>query len=234
MQDLIKPVHVSTPIILPRDSLFIKPEVAKISIESVTKNGKIYYTIDGSEPNQESQRYTGTFRLLENTVVKARAFKKDFLPSFIKTAAIHFVDPEKNGLKYTVYEGNWNERPDLKNITPVSSGHIFQFNVCNIPKREDYVAIVFEGSVEITHRGRYTFYSSANDGSVLYIDDVAVVDNAGYHGDKVDSGSIHLEAGHHNIKVLYFENTGTESIDVFIEGPGLKKQPIPPSKLFNK
>jgi hypothetical protein len=219
---------------LPKDSLFLKPETANISIESATKNAKIYYTIDGSEPNQESQRYTKTFRLLENTVVKARAFKTGFLPSFIKTVPIQFVDPEKNGLKYTVYEGNWNEKPDLKNITPVSSGHIYQFNVRNIPKREDYVAIVFEGSVEINTGGKYTFYSSANDGSVLYIDDVTVVDNAGYLGDIVDSGSIHLEAGYHDIKVLYFENTGTESIDVLMEGPGLKKQPIPPTILFYK
>jgi hypothetical protein len=233
-QELIKAVHVSTPIILPKDSLYFKPEAANVTIESATKNAKIYYTIDSSEPNQESQRYEASFKLLENTVVKARAFKTGFFPSFVKTEQIHFVDPELNGLKYTVFEGKWDKKPDLKSITPVSSGRIFQFDVRYIPKREDHVAIVFEGYVEIDYEGKYTFYSSANDGSVLYIDAMPVVDNAGYFGDKVDSGVIHLKEGHHYIKVLYYENTGTESIDVLIEGPGLKKQPIPSNKLFYK
>ncbi|NOY59172.1 MAG: beta-glucosidase, partial [Calditrichaeota bacterium] len=72
----------------------------------------------------------------------------------------------------------------------------------------------------------------ANDGSVLSIDGTVVVDNAGYSGKKVDNGKIHLDKGKHFIKVLYYENTGTESLDVSMEGPGFEKQEIPPNKLF--
>ncbi|NOX65074.1 MAG: hypothetical protein GXO85_04565, partial [Chlorobi bacterium] len=71
-----------------------------------------------------------------------------------------------------------------------------------------------------------------NDGSVLYLDNKVVVDNAGYFGKKVDNGKITLKKGRHSLKVIYYENTGTESIDVNIEGPNLTKQPIPPYKLF--
>ena len=64
-----------------------------------------------------------------------------------------FIDPEVNGLKYTVYEGTWDKRPDLKNIREVSSGNTFDFDVNKINKREDHVAIRFEGYVEIVQEG---------------------------------------------------------------------------------
>ncbi len=58
------------------------------------------------------------------------------------------------------------------------------------------------------------------------------MDNAGYFGEKTDSGKIALKKGRHVIKIIYYENSGSESIDINIEGPNLAKQPIPPDKLF--
>lgn len=232
VRDLTRPVHVSTPIIFPRDSLFVKPQTAIISIQSATKDAQIYFTLDGSEPTRKSIKYDQPFELKQSILVKAKAFKPGFIPSFIKTNVVNFVDPNENGLDYTVYIGEWDEKPDLQNMTPVSSGRVYQFDVKQIKKREDHIAIIFEGFIEIDTAGEYTFYCSANDGSLLYIDETLVVDNAGYYGDRVDKGKIQLEKGRHFIKVLYYENTGTESIDVLIEGPGLLKQPVPPFKLF--
>ena len=40
---------------------------------------------------------------------------------------------------------------------------------------------------------------------------------------KVESGKINLKKGRHKLEILYFENTGSESIDVFMEGPNLPK-----------
>ena len=232
VNELLKEVHTATPIILPKDSIFFKPQAASIRIESAIEEADIYYTVDGSKPNKRSHQFTGPFQVYDNVLIKARAYKKGYIPSFIKSENICFVDPKINGIKYTVYEGHWDERPDLEKLIPVSSGHSFQFNVSDIKKREDYIAVIFEGIIEISDDGEYIFYSSANDGSLLYVDNKVVVDNAGYFGEKFDHGSIELKKGRHLIKVLYFENTGTESIDVLIEGPGLEKQPIPPNKLF--
>ena len=62
-------------------------------------------------------------------------------------------------------------------------------------RRGDWVAIKFEGFIEINKEGEYTIYSSANDGSMLYIDDEIVVDNAGYNGKKVTKGKTYLSKG---------------------------------------
>ena len=231
---LVKPVHVSTPQITPANTLFLNPEKAVISIQSATDGADIYYTVDGTEPSQNSIKYAGSFPLFDNTIVKARAFKEGYYPGFTKAEMIRFVDPELNGIAFSVYEGQWQDKPDLQNLNQVSTGRTFQFNVGDIKKREDHIAIIFESLIEIDQDGNYTFYSSANDGSVLYIDDKPVVDNAGYSGKRVDQGVIDLKKGRHFIKVLYYENTGTESINVMIEGPGLKKQYIPSNKLFLK
>jgi alpha-L-rhamnosidase len=230
--NIIKPIHVSTPSITPDDAIFIEPQKASISIESATTGASIYYTLDGSMPDQSTMEYDGPFELNNNTVVRAVAYRDGYTPSFIKSTSVNFINPLIHGIQYRVYEGAWEERPELELTKPVSSGRIDGFHVEDIEKREDYVAIVFTSHLEIDADGDYVFYSSANDGSVLYLDHAIVVDNAGYHGKKVYSGKIYLQKGRHPIKVLYFENTGSESIDVYIEGPNLRKQPIPPYKLF--
>ncbi|NOY59808.1 MAG: family 78 glycoside hydrolase catalytic domain [Calditrichaeota bacterium] len=44
MRSLIKPVHVATPVVLPRDSLFVLPQKAEVTIGSATKGANIYIT----------------------------------------------------------------------------------------------------------------------------------------------------------------------------------------------
>ena len=229
---IIKKVHVATPQITPYDTLFLKPHKAKITIKSATLNAEIHYTLDGSNPDKKSAIYGGPIELTDNTVVKAVAYKNGYLPSFIKTVKVNFADPNINGINYTVYEGEWRGKPDLTKTRPVSNGKTFRFKVKNIKKREDYFAVIFQSYLEIDKSGQYTFYSSANDGSVFYIDDQVVVDNAGYFGAKTDKGKIKLQKGRHLIKILYYENSGSESLDVYMEGPGMAKQAIPPYKLF--
>lgn len=225
--------RVSAPIIIGGESFFQKPNKAVITIES-NPGTEIYYTLDGSEPTQNSIKYTSSIELNEVTHLKTKAYKKTFpnTPSSVKEKKIRFIDPQLNGLKFTVYEGTWKERPDLITINPVSTGKTFEFDVNKIKRRGDYVAIKFEGYIEIKREGQYTLYSSANDGSVVYIDDEIVVDNAGYTDVKSLKGKIDLSAGMHKLELFYYENTGTESLDFEIEGPGIEKQPFPLESLF--
>ncbi|MCK5456034.1 MAG: chitobiase/beta-hexosaminidase C-terminal domain-containing protein, partial [Melioribacteraceae bacterium] len=225
--------HLTAPTIIRGDSLYLKPQKASITIES-SSNSDIYYTLDGSEPTLNSIKYTLPLELKKITNIKVRAFKKDFphTPSPVNEQKITFIDPKVNGLKYTVYEGIWEERPDLNNIKEVSTGKTFEFDVNKIKRRGDHVAIKFEGYVEIKMEGEYTLYSSANDGSVVYLDGKIVVDNAGYNGIKVTKGKTFLSNGKHKLELFYYENTGTESLDFEIEGPGMKKQPFPLESIF--
>ncbi len=229
--EFIQPVmHTSTPVILPKDTLFTKPDKAEISIHSATEGAKIYYTTDGSTPSEKSILYSVTFSLDEGATVKAIAYKKALLPSYIQTEIVKFVYPEINGVNYTVYEGEWEQKPDLTKLKEVSSGRQYDFDVNRIKKREDYIAIFFNTFIQIEKAGIYTFYSSANNGSWLYINNKLLVDNPS----GIESGEISLEKGKYPLRIIYFENNGTESLDVFMKGPDSEKGQILPGLLFFK
>jgi len=234
IKDLIKPVHVSTPQIIPKDTLFLKPEKAEISINSATDDADIYYTLDGTAPSTSSPKYKRKITVTYNTEIKAKAFKDGSLPSFIKKVSVQFVDPAVNGLNFTVYEGDWVKRPDTTSLRPVSKGISFKFDLNKIPKREDYIAIEFNGYLDILEGGDYTFYASANDGCVLNIDSKVVVDNAGYKGKKEYSGQVKLSEGKKSFRILYYENSGSETIDIYYSGPGFDKRAIPPQLLYRE
>ncbi|GEM_PF-27731 len=226
---LIQPVmHTSTPVILPKDTLFTKSDKALFSVHSATEGAEIYYTTDGSVPTEKSILYSTPIPLDSDATIKAIAYKESLLSSYVQTEKVKFVDPKINGVNYTVYEGEWENKPDLKKLKAVSSGRQYDFNVNQIKKREDYIAVIFNGFIQIEKTGVYTFYSSANNGSWFYINNKLVVDNpAG-----TESGEIILKKGKYPLKVIYFENTGTESLDVFMRGPGSEKETIPPAMLF--
>jgi len=98
--------------------------------------------------------------------------------------------------------------------------------------RADNVGAVFTGYVQAPSDGVYTFYTTSDDGSALYIGATKVVDNDGTHGMQERSGQIGLRAGKHALRVEFFEARGGAGLVVSWEGPGVGKQTIPASALF--
>lgn len=136
-----------------------------------------------------------------------------------------------NGLSYSYYHGNWNVIPDFTTLTPVSSGSVTNFDLS--PRiQNDYFAFHYTGFINITTAGVYTFYTSSDDGSNLYIGNTLVVNNDGAHAAVEASGQIGLSAGLHAITVDFFERAGGELLTVSYKGPGISKQPIPDTELF--
>lgn len=76
--------HVSAPVISPAASTY--PLAQTISITAYPADAQIYYTIDGTDPDQSSNLYAGAFQITESTLVRARAYKADWLPSLITDA----------------------------------------------------------------------------------------------------------------------------------------------------
>jgi hypothetical protein len=73
---------VSTPIILPVGGDYNTEQIINITCE--TEGATIRYTLDGTNPTQESNIYTDSITISESTVVKAKAFKSGMEPSNIK------------------------------------------------------------------------------------------------------------------------------------------------------
>ena len=72
----------------------------------------------------------------------------------------------------------------------------------------------------------YTFYTISDDGSQLFIGDQKIVDNDGCHGDLERSGDRALAAGRHPFLLNYFQNSSGQTLQVYIKGPHLEKQPV--------
>jgi hypothetical protein len=146
-------------------------------------------------------------------------------------------DPENpsnavNGLDYKYYEGTWSTLPSFGSLTAVKTGTSTTGFDLSTRNKDDYFGYQFTGYVNIPSDGTYTFYTSSDDGSKLYIGTTEVVNNDGLHASVEKSGSIGLKAGKHAITVVFFENGGGQSLSVSYSGPNLSKQTIPTSALY--
>jgi hypothetical protein len=79
----------------------------------------------------------------------------------------------------------------------------------------------------------YAFYTNSDDGSALWIDGKKLVDNDGLHGSKEIESDIGLMKGYHEIRIDYFNKTGSDGLTVSLRSTTLTKQAIPGSILFH-
>ncbi|HEY2952941.1 MAG TPA: PA14 domain-containing protein [Verrucomicrobiae bacterium] len=138
-----------------------------------------------------------------------------------------------NGLNYQYWEASFESAARLDSKKVTASGSVDQFNV-SPKKRVTNIGLRFTGVIQLPADGAYTFYTSSDDGSILYLGTQKVVDNDGIHSATEKKGTITLKAGEHPILVNYFNGGNEAVLKVSYEGPGLKKQEIPSSVLFRQ
>ncbi len=128
-------------------------------------------------------------------------------------------------MTYAYYEGAWTKLPDFDKLKPVKSGQTSDFDL-GVAGRINDCAIKFEGFVKIANDGNYTFLTTSDDGSKLWIDGKLVVNNDGVHPAQTKSGKAKLGKGMHALSVAVFNAGGGFELSVEVEGPGLGKQSL--------
>ena len=136
------------------------------------------------------------------------------------------------GIEYKYYNGNWSQLPDFTTLSPTDSGSVDNLDISVRNDQSNY-GFVFTGYIYLDTAGNYTFYTSSDDGSKLFINGDEVVDNDGLHGTRERSGTISLRQGMHAFEVQFFERSGGESLSWKYEGPAISKQSVPDDILFN-
>jgi hypothetical protein len=68
-------------------------------------------------------------------------------------------------------------------------------------------------NVNVSTAGSYTFSTTSDDGSLLFVDGQLVVNNNFFQGDTQRTGSINLTAGVHSLEVQYFQGGGGHDLD---------------------
>lgn len=212
----------------------------EVSFSCDTKEAKIFYTLDGSEPDMTSIKYVEPFIINKTTTLKMCAFVKDrssptakvFIEKaeFEKSVKPGIVEP---GIFFNYYIGNYQRVADFTDAQPHKSEIVKNFSIT--PRdREQNFAFDFNGFIEVPTDGLYTFYLSSNDGSLLYLNDKLLIDNDGLHNADLDkSKKIALKKGMHCISVKYFQGGGSYQLQVGWSSPEIEKTKIPKSVLFH-
>lgn len=149
---LIKPVSkitdeqiVATPYIITPSKTFKKPFDAVIKCGD--KNAKIYYTVDGSEPNSSSKLYTTPIPVTKNTTIKAIAIK-DGKASFVDQGTFIKI---RGDIKLTLvnkYLDNYADQGDETLINGVHGKTDWRLGNWQGYQGADLVAILDFGSVK--------------------------------------------------------------------------------------
>jgi hypothetical protein len=94
----------------------------------------------------------------------------------------------------------------------------------------DNFAVQWTGQVKITLPGFYVFSIQSDDGSKMYLDGELFVETTGM---RTRSGSRHMFAGRHSVKLLYYEGGGGAGMTFRYSGPdsGYVTRVVPPSVL---
>lgn len=210
----------------------ILKENEKVVLNTPFKSAKIFYTLDGSEPDTTSFLYNQPLQFSSSVLLKSKTILNNGKNSPTASVQISFIDTTINGLHYNYYEGDWDYLPKLWELKPNKKGKINKLSLNSIDSREDYFGVDFFGFIKIDEPGEYTFYLTSDDGSKLFIDDHLLIDNDGLHSKKEVSNKIYLEKGKHPFKIFYFEKNGSQDLRIEYEGPNIKRKQIPASVLF--
>jgi len=141
------------------------------------------------------------------------------------------VKPLKQGVSYIYYEGKYQSTGDLSPATEKKRGTFRNFTIKDALQK-DYFGYEFNTLIRIPEKGIYSFYTYSDDGSKLFVDGNVIVDNDGSREAQLVTGKVALDAGFHELKVLYFEDYMGEELEVGIIGRNMPEMIIPDEMLF--
>ncbi len=130
-------------------------------------------------------------------------------------------------LSYMTWRGKVWEGLD-GDVQKESAGQTSDFNLESIGKIHHQTAIKYSGFLKIAKMGTYTFYLELNGGSLSIGGKQLFAENpSNRRGTKKFKFSTNLDQGSSELELVYF-HTGRGPKFIFeMEGPGIKKGPIP-------
>jgi hypothetical protein len=235
------------PTIFPNGGTFLDSIEVTLTADDIAFT--IRYTLDGTDPDLTSPVYTLPFKLKDSTFLKARVYIDDETFSDISAASFSIVKYNLSlreadnpadvtpGLIEEYYtfplDLNMEFLPDFDLFGPDSVNVVSTIKNFKVTVNDNFM-YRYTGYIDIPANGVYTFFTTSDDGSKLFIGETEVVNNDGLHGPEEKSGLIGLKAGKHAITVIFFELGGGEALIVQYKGPGIQKAYIPAEVLYHK
>lgn len=190
-------------------------DTTSVWVECILPNVEIRYTTDGSYPTVVSPRLDSPILINQTTQYIFRAFRPDGTSGEMYKATYrkeNFSDAAevadtKPGLAVTRYDYKGRTCAEIatkgKEVEKMVLDSL-NFSVDN-SKGWGTVGLIGKGYVEIPEDGIYEFVMSSDDGSMLYIDGVELINFDGPRSPTIKRAQRAMRKGLHPIEVQYFE-----------------------------
>lgn len=220
--------------------LYLFVDNIKVSLASATEGAKIYYTLDGSEPTEKSNLYQEPITLNKSVNLKVKGFKEGYTSSptySVAATKAEFHNAVKatgsqQGTHYEYFIGTFTKLDDMKHSKAVERGIMPEPSIKKATQ-PDHFGYIFTGLIQVPEDGVYTLATTSDDGSILFIDGVKVVDNDLSHAAIRATGKIALKKGCHRYRLEYFEDYEGEHLSWEWQLPSKNKlEAIPTNVLF--
>lgn len=217
----------------------------KITLKVPVLGGKIYYTVDGYAPRNTDILYKNPFVVQvpkgQQRIIQAVTFTQQGKQSVLVKMVINNNGPlpgkdtiiANTGLRYKAFKGEFFSTTEISDTLATDSGIAKSWSLAPLRRKMKNFGISYEGYLFADTTGIYTFSLASDDGSVLYIDGIKVLDNDGRHSYFQTGSSVPLMKGYHKIKLQYFDSRNVGRFNFYLQKPGGVKTDVPPDILFN-
>jgi hypothetical protein len=229
---------VSMPYLKGNPSFFDTNFTAEISCH--TPDVVIRYTLDGTEPNENSTLYEEPFTITDNCDLCIRAFKEGMQPSPVFKCHAFPVEylpavsagSLTQGCRYTYHRGTFMNVAQVKASPVVSEGTLPAPSIKGATDA-DHFGFIFSGYLDIPADGLWEFAVTSDDGAVLELDGRLVVNGDGSHANFKATGHVGLRKGLHSFRLPYLEDYEGQNLEWAWKRPGTEDfEPIPESAIY--
>lgn len=233
-----------------QDAPFIDRAMVEIPVRRLRRGttASIYYTIDGKDPTKASKKYEKPFAITTpNTVLKVLAVDNSTGATataravFTKVKGKPGESPSRRalGLEWGLYQGTWSFLPEYGSLKPSITGVWHAPELAAFREVDAYatmaekIGLRFVGYIDIPVEGVYTFETTSDDGSRMWIDDELAVENDGGHGMRFRIGRVALKEGLHKVRIDYFQGGGSMGLEVWWSSDaGIRRSRVPDNAWF--
>jgi hexosaminidase len=199
-----------------------------VELSNGVPGSSIYYTTDGSEPDEKSGLYTGPLTLdpdneimLRSVTVMPGGRHSAVMTGLFRKAELKEASPVESlnpGLNFHLYRGEFNTVEDITGDAD-TSGTVASVRIPAGAPAENF-GLLIEGYIMVSADGIYSFFTGSDDGVRIWVDNELTVDGDELHHGITNEGRVALKTGLHRIEVRYFQRHYRQSLSMRWEGPG--------------
>lgn len=139
--------------------------------------------------------------------------------------------PPPHGLEVSMWNEKFEKVADFATKPGQSKAIADAISLANRPAGEGAFALRFRGRVHFPDQ-KFKLYLSSDDGSLLKLNGVTVINNDGLHGDSTKVSGLRAINGMYEMELLFFDAGGASSLRLEYESDTVSRRPLPASWLY--